>query len=247
MRVRATIEYMGAAYAGWQMQPDQPSVQSAIEKALETVIGDRVAVESAGRTDSGVHALGQVAAFNLPDGTDLYRLRASLNGLTNDDVSVVHMEAVDESFDPRRDALSRTYEYTIVSGRPRAPMLDDRSWFVYPDLDFDQLGEAAACLIGTHDFSAYRSADCMSESTVRDIFASEWTRDDHVYRYRITGNAFLKQMVRILVGSMVDIQLDKLDLETFRSLLAGGRRVDAGRTAPPEGLILMHVEYPDSA
>jgi tRNA pseudouridine38-40 synthase len=228
------------------MQPDQPTVQSAIEKALEIVVGDRVPIESAGRTDAGVHALGQVAAFDLPDGTDLYRLRASINGLTNNDVSVVSIEEAHVDFNPRRDAVSRTYEYTIVSGRPRAPMLDDRSWFIYRELDVDRLNQAAACLIGTHDFSAFRAADCVSTSTIRNIFSSEWSREDHIYRYRVTGNAFLKQMVRILVGSMVDLQLDRLEFDTFRALLAGGDRGDAGRTAPPEGLILVHVKYPSS-
>jgi tRNA pseudouridine38-40 synthase len=243
MRVRATIEYMGAAYAGWQMQPAQRTVQSAIETALETVVGTRVPIESAGRTDSGVHALGQVAAFDLPDGTDVYRLRASLNGLTPDDVSVVDIVEVAADFDPRRHAKSRTYEYTIVSGRPRSPMLEDRSWFYYHEFDIDRLNEAASCLIGTHDFSAYRAADCMSKSTIRNIYESEWTVDNHVYRYRITGNAFLKQMVRILVGSMVDIQVQRLDFERFRQLLEGGDRGDAGRTAPPEGLVMLRVDY----
>ena len=147
MRVRATIEYMGAAYAGWQMQPAQRTVQSAIEKALETVVGTRVPIESAGRTDSGVHALGQVAAFDLPDGTDVYRLRASLNGLTPDDVSVVDIVEVAADFDPRRHAKSRTYEYTIVSGRPRSPMLEDRSWFYYHEFDIDRLVADEDCVL----------------------------------------------------------------------------------------------------
>jgi tRNA pseudouridine38-40 synthase len=243
MRVRATIEYMGAAYAGWQVQPDQRTVQSAIENALATVVGERVATEAAGRTDAGVHALGQVAAFDLPDGTNLYRLRASINGLTPDDVSVVSIEEVAADFDPRRHAKSRTYEYTMVSGRPRSPVLEDRCWFLYQELDFDRLSQAAACIIGTHDFSAFRAADCNSESAVREMFESEWSVENHIYRYRIKGNAFLKQMVRILVGSMVDIQLDRLDFDTFRELLDGGDRDDAGRTAAAEGLVLLRVDY----
>lgn len=243
MRVRAKIEYMGAAYAGWQMQPDQPTVQAAIEKALETVTGERVRLASAGRTDAGVHALGQVAAFDLPDGTDLYRLRASVNALTNHDVSILELDEVAADFDPRRHARSRTYEYTIVSGRPRAPMLEGRSWFLYKGLDIDRLNQAAVCVLGVHDFSAFRAADCTSESTVRDIFESEWTVDNYVYRYRVRGNAFLKQMVRILVGSMIEVSLGRMTLDEFRAALDGGVRSDAGRTVPPEGLVLVSVEY----
>jgi len=243
MRIRATIEYMGSAYCGWQLQPNQPTVQSAIEKALEIATGERVRLASAGRTDAGVHALGQVAAFDLSDGTDLYRLRASLNALTNDDISIVELEEVAADFDPRRHAKSRTYEYTIVSGRPRAPMLEGRSWFVYKELDLDKLNQAAACVVGEHDFSAFRAADCTSESTVRDIFESAWTVDSHVYRYRVRGNAFLKQMVRILVGSMVDVELGRLSLDAFRKALDGGDREDAGRTVPPDGLVLVSVQY----
>jgi tRNA pseudouridine38-40 synthase len=243
MRAKATIEYMGAAYAGWQAQPDQRTVQSAIENALATVVGERVAVQSAGRTDAGVHALGQVAAFDLPDGTDLYRLRASINGLTPDDVSLVLIEEVAADFDARRHAKSRTYEYTMVSGRPRAPMLEGRCWFMYQELDLDTLNRAAACIVGTHDFSAFRAADCNSDSTVRNVFESGWSVENHVYRYRIRGNAFLKHMVRILVGSMVDIQLERLEFDTFRELLNGGDRDDAGRTAAAEGLVLLRVDY----
>ncbi len=250
MRVRGRVEYLGTRFAGWQAQPDRPTVQIALEEAIRIATGARVRVDAAGRTDAGVHACGQIVAFDVPDATDLYKLRGALNGLTPPDLSVVTLERAADGFDPRRDARSRTYRYTVVCGRPPAPLLADRSWHVYPQLDFALLERLAAAVAGTHDFRAFRAADCESASTVRDVFESAWTQapvcgsHDRVLVYEIRGNAFLKHMVRILVGSMVDVALGKLDEATFVRLIErGGARTEAGRTAPARGLVLVRVDY----
>ena len=244
MRVKAVVEYLGTAYAGWQSQPEQATVQAALQDALSVALGVTVVkVEGAGRTDSGVHALGQVAAFNVPDDTDLHRLRASLNGITARDIAVATLEKADAGFDPRRDARSRCYRYTLVCGRPPSPLLADRSWHIAAELDRALLDRMAAAVAGRHDFSAFRAADCESPTTVREVASSIWRAQGHALEYEVRANAFLKQMVRVLVGSQVEVALGKLEEEAFYRLLGGGSREDAGPTAPARGLTLVSVDY----
>jgi tRNA pseudouridine38-40 synthase len=219
------------AYAGWQVQPDRETVQGALEVAIARVAGCRVRVIGAGRTDAGVHRSGR-SRRSMFRRHRLYRLRASLNGLTGHDISVVTLAEAPAGFDPRRSARSRTYRYTIISGRPPAPMLRDRSWHVYPTLDPALLVRLAERIVGVHDFSAFRAGDCESETTEREVIVSTWATDDGVYTYEVTANAFLKQMVRVLVGTMVEVALGRMKEEEFERLLRGGARTAAGPTAP---------------
>ncbi len=244
MRVRGLVEYLGTDWSGWQYQPDQPTVQGELERALKIVLGEDVRVAGAGRTDAGVHASGQVIAFDVPDHVEPYRLKRSLNALTASSITIVDLVLAHDSFDPRRQALSRTYEYTIVNARPPSPFLADRSWNVHAPLDLGTLQRLAAGVLGEHDFRAFRAADCEANSVRRHVSRSEWERSGRILTYRVTANAFLKQMVRTLVGTMVDVALGRLPESTFTTLLEGGSREMAGRTAPAAGLALVHIEYP---
>lgn len=246
MRVRGTVEYLGTDWAGWQLQLGAPTIQGELERALAIAARQPVRLMAAGRTDAGVHATGQVIAFDLADGdVDLVRLCRSVNALTPRSICIVGLEPVNDAFDPRRHALSRTYEYTVVSGRPQGPFLYARSWHVPVRLDVAKLDALARELIGHRDFCAFRAADCGSPSTRRFVSESTWTADGPVLTYRVSANAFLKQMVRTLVGSMVDVELGRLPESTYRELLDGGSRTRAGRTAPAGGLTLVGVRYPE--
>jgi tRNA pseudouridine38-40 synthase len=245
MRVRATVEYLGTKWSGWQLQPGQPTLQGELERAIETFTRVPVRVHASGRTDAGVHATAQVIAFDVDDATDLARLALAINALTDRSVTIVDVARADDDFDPRRRAISRTYEYTIVNGRPPSPFLADRCWHVIAPLDIARLQTLATRIVGEHDFAAFRASDCESPSTVRRVSESAWSRDGVVLVYRVSANAFLKQMVRTLVGTMVDVAVGKLPEAAFDAMLAGGARKDGGRTAPAQGLCLVRVDYPD--
>jgi tRNA pseudouridine38-40 synthase len=247
MRVRGTLEYLGTKWSGWQLQPNAPTIQGELERALKIFTRRDVRVSAAGRTDAGVHASGQVISFVVDDDADLSRMRRSLNALTDPSLCIVDLVPAHPQFDPRRDAISRTYEYTIVNVRPPGPFLADRSWHVHMPLELDLLQRLAASIAGEHDFAAFRASDCASSSSRRHVRESFWRQDGAILTYRVTANAFLKQMVRTLVGSMVDVAFGRLEERRFAGLLDGGSREMAGETAPPQGLTLVHVEYPDEA
>jgi len=244
VRVRAIVEYDGAAYCGWQVQPNASSVQQEIERALAVATGTHTRVKAAGRTDAGVHAEGQVVAFDIADGADLRRLTAQLNGILPFAIAIHSLVQAHADFDPRRDARSRTYRYALVCGRPRAPLLEGRCWYLAgPGLELAALNDLAARIVGTHDFGAFRAADCEAATTTRTVTESVWRAQPPALVYEISANAFLKNMVRVLVGTMVDTVQGRLTTAQFSRLLAGADRTEAGRTAPAPGLVLARVDY----
>ena len=245
MQLRLTIEYEGEAYQGWQIQPGGPTVQEVLERALATVLREPVRVRGAGRTDAGVHACGQVAAVRVTRvPPDLLRLQKSLNALTPDDIAIREIDVVGDDFDPRRDARSRLYEYRILNARAPSPFWRRHAWHVTPPLDLAAMDAAAAALVGEHDFAAFCGADAEPvRTTVRRVIESRLLSTQAVLVYRVEATAFLKHMVRNIVGTLVEVGLGQRPPSAIAEILDGRDRTRAGATAPPHGLTLVAVRY----
>ena len=245
MQLKLVVEYEGTAYRGWQVQPGGPTIQALLETALATALREPVRVRGAGRTDAGVHAAGQVCAVRVARvPADLGKLRKSLNALTPDDVSVREVAVVDDAFDPRRHARSRVYEYRIWNAPARSPFWRRWAWHHPQPLDRAAMATAATALAGEHDFTAFRAADAAPvRSTVRRVFESALREDGALLVYRIEATAFLKHMVRNVVGTLAEIGRGERPPDDVPRLLAARDRRLAGATAPAHGLTLVGVRY----
>ncbi len=240
--VRLEIEYDGSGFSGWAAQPGRRTVQGELETSLATVLREGVKLTVAGRTDAGVHALGQVASFateaELP--ADLAR---ALDTVAPDDIGVRAAQAVADGFDARRDALSRTYRYRVLARRSPSPFERDRALWWPHRLDRDALDACASALTGTHDFTAFTPTQTDHVRFERDILAAEWTHEGNISSFLITADAFMRNMVRALVGTQLEVASGRRTVENFISLLKGAPRSAAGDTAPAHGLYLESVSY----
>ncbi len=244
MRVRLTIEYDGTGYSGWQLQAGQDTIQARIEAALEKLFGQKVRIHGAGRTDAGVHALGQVAAFDAPRHFDSIDLRRALNAMLPPDIAVREAVEAASRFDPRRAAYLRAYEYRILNREIRSAFDHRYAWHVREALDLHAMRTGARRLLGEHDFAAFRKLGTETKSTVRRIYLSQWERRGDLLRYRIEGSSFLRHMVRAMVAAMVEIGRKRMSVEALDALLSGGDRAAAPAAAPACGLFLVEVRYP---
>jgi tRNA pseudouridine38-40 synthase len=236
VRLRLTIEYDGTPFRGWAAQPGQPTVESSLRSALDATFASVERLAVAGRTDTGVHALGNVVSVDVEGGPPLERAAAALNTRLPDEISVVAAVQAAPDFHARHSASARSYRYRLFTRSTPSPFELRRSWSVSHRLDLDQLAAAAALLPGKHDFRAFTPTVTRHEAFARTVESAEWiSRGDHV-DFEITAGSYLRHMVRTLVGTM----LDGIDLAP---LLAGADRADAGQTAPPWGLYLVAVRY----
>lgn len=243
MRFRITLEYDGTEYAGWQLQPDHDSIQGRLEAALARIFDDQIKVQGSGRTDAGVHALGQVAAFSIPRTMDAKELRRALNSLTPSDIVVRDIAQVAEDFDPRREARSRVYEYRVLNRAMPSAFEHRYAWFVKGPLELNLLNRLAEDFVGEHDFAALRTLGSDESNTVRRIWASHWRQEGDLKIYRVEASGFLRHMVRTMVAAMIDRALNKAGAIDIARLIASRNRALAPGAAPACGLFLIEVRY----
>ena len=243
-RFKLTIEYDGTPFCGWQRQAGQPSVQQALEEAIQRFSGETVVTQAAGRTDSGVHALGQVVSFDLTRDWDPNRVREALNfHLKPEPVAVVEAEAVEEDFEARFSAKARHYEYRILNRRARPALEANRVWHVAVPLDAEAMHAAAQLILGKHDFSTFRAAECQADSPIRTLDVLNVMRQAEHVVVVASARSFLHSQVRSMVGSLKLVGEGKWRPRDFRAALDAAERARCGPLAPSHGLYLTKVDY----
>jgi len=243
-KYRITIEYDGTDFVGWQKQENGPSIQSSIEDAIKKITSETVNVFGAGRTDSGVHAKGQVAHFEFSKNISLDNIRDGINQhLRPLPISILIAEEVNEDFHARFSAKLRTYEYLIINRRAPLTFNKNLTWGVFKKLNMDAMKEAASIFVGKHDFNAFRSIDCQSSSSIKTIQSCSIETNDQHITLNVSAKSFLHSQVRIMVGTLVEVGKGKFNLSDVKDIIKSRDRSKAGATAPAHGLYLLKVEY----
>jgi len=243
-RLAVGLEYDGARYAGWQLQPGLPTIQDNIQRALALVADHPVVAICAGRTDAAVHATGQVAHFDTTASRPMRGWVLGANGHLPPDIAVNWAVEVDAQFHARHTALARSYRYCILQRATRPALLRERAWWVRTPLDAIAMHEAAQQLVGEHDFSAFRAAECQSTTTTRRVDSISVTGDGPLVSIEVKANAFLHHMVRIIAGTLLPVGTGEQSPAWVAETLACRDRTRAGITAPAHGLYLTQVHYP---
>lgn len=240
--LKITIQYNGKNYCGWQRQPNSLGIQGNIENAIYEITKEKVKLIGSGRTDAGVHAFGQVANFLINSNIPASKLPLAINSKLPKDISVIDCVEVDDNFHSRYSAIGKTYRYLIYHSQHRSPIYKDISYQVKYDLDIEKMKKEAKFLLGEHDFCGFMSSGSSVLDTVRTISDISIKTEEDLIIIEITGNGFLYNMVRIIVGTLVDIGRGKID-ESLEDIISSKDRKKAGHTAPAHGLFLKKVYY----
>ena len=247
MRVALIVEYQGTRYSGFQYQSSLPTIQGELEKALSRFTHESIRLKGAGRTDTGVHAKGQVVAFDTNSNLDPNDFVRALNHYLPNDIAVQTGFRVDPDFDPRRMALSRVYRYTLEWTLVRSPLSWTQAYQMSHRLNIVYMKEAIKVFVGKHDFSQFSgSLKNKDSSTIREIYNAELIREGSKIYIEFEGNAFLPRQVRRMVGAIIDVGLGRTKLSEIEKMLKGQMKIKAVRTVPPQGLCLMEVKYQNS-
>lgn len=238
-----TISYDGTNYAGWQVQPGQRTIQGVIEEALKVVLAERCCINGAGRTDAGVHALGQVAHVRTSSRIPAANLRMALNSLLDKDIAVQDARDASPDFHARKDASAKCYTYRIYRGKTRDPFLWPYTWFLPEDLDLEMIRASLHILRGEHDFSAFSVADRENPNGVRMLKEARLIEDAPLLRLEFLGTGFLRKQVRRMVGTLIDVGRGRFTPERLSEILLSRDPTQAGPSAPPQGLFLEKVFY----
>ncbi len=241
--IKLTIEYNGTAYSGWQRQPGRRTVQREIEDSIMEITREKTTVNGSGRTDSGVHALGQVANFQTSSGLTVRQFKKALNARLPSDIAVIEVREVPDDFHSQFSSKSKVYLYRILNRDYRSAHEHKRSWNVRQELDTESMKQASQCLIGRHDFKVFAHQDINVRSTVRTVKKLSISRKKDMISLEIEADGFLKRMVRMITGTLTQVGKERLTPDGFKQILADGKRNKYVYTAPAHGLFLKKVKY----
>ena len=237
------VAYDGTNYCGWQVQPNGITIEEVLNRSLSKLLGEKIEVMGASRTDSGVHSLGNVAVFDTNTRMPADKIAFALNQRLPEDIVVQGSCEVPSDWHPRYQESTKTYEYRILNRTFRMPTRRLDTYFYHYPLDVEQMSEAASYLVGTHDFASFCAANAQVKSTVRTIYSCTAQKENDIITIRVTGNGFLYNMVRIIAGTLIEVGAGKRRPEEIKDILAAENRDAAGPTAPAQGLTMMGIEY----
>ena len=245
-RIKLIVAYDGTEYSGWQIQPEAQTIEMCLDKAIHELTGENVHVTGASRTDAGVHAYGNVAVFDTESTIPGDRFTFALNRFLPDSIVIQDSWEVSVDFHPRHCNTRKTYEYRILNTAVPLPQKRNFTWHVTGSIDIDKMREAAAYIVGEHDFKSFCCVRTQAESTVRTIYSLEVLQEGSEIIIRIKGNGFLYNMVRIITGTLIQVGKGRFKPEYVKQMLEAKDRTVAGQTAPPQGLTLVGIEYVDN-